>query len=129
MSRLAVIIGPPVHCGEFARPVAMEVFYRGGPLQRIRMPRVLHTFLALIHRMDKVPEESKLCHPRNDSRPRYKDVYRQPGVHEFKFRQSVVSSGHAIDSHKMHWEEYKISTNKGHPEVEITQFLIHHPPE
>src|SRR5690606_1905894 len=52
-----------------------------------------------------------------------------PMAHEFELRKCVVPSGYAIDPHKVHGEENEIRTDEGHPKVEITQFLIHHPPE
>src|SRR5690606_42079194 len=77
--------------------------------------------------MDKVPQESKLCHAGHDSRPGDKYIHGQPIVHELKFRKGVVPSGYPIDPHKMHREEDKISTDEGHPKMEITQSFIHHP--
>src|SRR5690606_23626885 len=46
VARLAIIVRPTVYGRNFARPVAMDMLYRRGPLQRVGFPWVLCRTLA-----------------------------------------------------------------------------------
>src|SRR5690606_22621406 len=126
MPRFAVIIWPTIHRRYLPRPVAMDMLHRCGPFQRVGTPRVLRRHFAEPHGYKEIPQESNLPQTGNDGRPGDEYVDRHPLFHERELGKGIVPTRHAVDSHEVHGEEHEICAHKREPEMEITQFLIHH---
>src|SRR5690554_3620873 len=129
MTGLTIIVWPTVNNRQFAWPVTMNMFNRSSPLQGVRFPWILRSFLTVTHGIEEVPNECELRNTCNNRRPSHQFVYRNPFLHERELRKGIISSRNTVNSHKVHREEHQISSYKGYPEMEIAKLLIHHPSE
>ena len=69
-ARLAVVVRPAVNGRNFSGPIAVKMFDRRSPFNRVRFPRILHRTFAAPDAVEKVGDKNKLSHCTENGKPR-----------------------------------------------------------
>src|SRR5688572_5011004 len=97
---------------------------RGGPVQRVRCPRVISRDRACATRPKHIDDEHQNAAGKNKRSNRSDQIQRAPS----SLRQvGVNTTRHPVESELVHRKEHEVETDEHEPEIPTARSLAQHP--